>query len=166
MNATIIISAALVLLSVTGSAKASDTNYAYNTEMNSDKKVTTQTVYKIEDGKYLHYQVKYNFIYDAQNLLKQKEVLKWNSATSGWEKSYCMSFSRDVSGTTITYARWNAKSGAYSEVKEKAVYNQDEETRLLAGYQNFKWDKQSQQWDLVLEHTTIGWEEALYAARK
>lgn len=165
MNATIIISATIALLSVTASANASEKDFAYNTEV-SNNQVTAQTVYKIEEGKYLHQQLKYNFVYDAQNLLKQKEVLRWNSATCGWEKSYCLHFTYDASETTVTYARWDAKEKAYSKGKEKAVYSQNEATRLLAAYQNFKWNEQSQQWNLVVEHATIGWNEALYAARK
>lgn len=165
MNATIIISAALVMLSVTGAAKTPDSQYAHNTET-TDGRVTTQTVYKVESDQYLHCHLMYNFSYNAQNLLQQKEVLKWNSATSGWEKSYCMNFSYDQSSTTITYARWDAKNKAYREILEKAIYNQDEETRLLASYQSFKWDKRSQQWDLVTEHTTIDWSNALYVNRK
>ena len=165
MNATIIISVALAMLSVMGSATASELQYAHNTETISGR-VTTQTVYKVEADKYLHCHVKNNFSYNAQNQLQQKEVLKWNSAISGWEKSYCMNFSYDFSGTTITYARWDSKKNAYSEVLEKAVYNQDKETRLLASYQSFKWNKQSQHWDLVIDHTTIGWNDTLYAIGK
>lgn len=165
MNATIIISAALAMLSVTSPAIASDTQYAHSTETTSGR-VTTQTVYKVEADKYLHCHVKNNFSYNAQNLLQQKEVLKWNSATSGWEKSYCINFSYDLSGTTITYARWDSKNNAYSEVLEKAIYNQDKETRLLASYQSFKWNKHAQQWELVTEHATIGWSDALYASGK
>lgn len=161
MNATIIISAVLVMLSVAGSATASDTQYAHNTETASGR-VTTQTVYKVEADKYLHCHVKNNFSYNAQNLLQQKEVLKWNSATSGWEKSYCLNFSYDEAETTVTYTRWDTQNNAYSEVLEKAIYNQDEK-RLLASYQSFKWNKQSQQWDLVTEHATTSWSDTLYA---
>lgn len=165
MNATIIISAALIMLSVVGSARASETQYAHNTEMTSGR-VTTQTVYKVEADKYLHCHVKNNFSYNAQNQLQQKEVLKWNSAVSGWEKSYCINFSYDLSKTIVTYAQWDAKNKAYSEAQEKAIYNQDEESHLLASYQSFKWNKRSQQWDLVIDHTTIGWNDTLYAKGK
>ena len=162
MNATIIISAALIMLSVTGSAKASDMQYAHNTETTNGR-VTTQTVYKVEGDKYLHCHVKYKFSYNAQNLLQQKEVLRWNSAVAGWEKSYCINYSHNQSETTMTYARWDSKKKAYSEIQEKAIYNKDEETHLLASYQSFKWNKQSQQWDLITEHATIHWNNALYA---
>lgn len=166
MNATIIISAVLVMLSVTGLATTTEeTQYAHCTETTSDR-VTTQTVYKVEADKYLHCHVKNKFSYNAQNQLQQKEVLKWNSAISGWEKSYCINFSYDQSETTATYARWDTKNKAYSEVLEKATYNQDKETHLLASYQSFKWNKQSQQWDVVIEHDTIGWSDALYAISK
>lgn len=165
MNATIIISAALIMLSAMGSATALGTQYAYNTETTSDR-VTTQTVYKVEANKYLHCHVKNNFSYNAQNQLQQKEVLKWNSAVSGWEKSYCINFSYNLSETIVTYAQWDAKNKVYSEVLEKAIYSQDEESHLLASYQSFKWNKQSQQWDLVIEHGTMGWSDALYAIGK
>lgn len=69
MNATIILSVALAMLSVAGSVKASSAEkFAYNTELDTNNQVVTQCVYKVEDGKYLHQQVKYHFVYDDQNL--------------------------------------------------------------------------------------------------
>lgn len=167
MNATIILSTALAMLLVTNSIKTSSTSekeFAYNTELNAKNQVVTQSVYRVEGDKYLHQQVKYNYSYNAQNQLEQKEVLKWNTLTAGWEKSYCLNFSYDASGTSITYAQWNAASKAYTEVKEKTIYSCDKETLLPTAYQNYQWEEAFQRWSLVTEHAVSG-EESLYAIR-
>ena len=53
-------------------------NFAYNTEMEGET-VAAQVVYlKSEDGKYLSNHLKYNYAYDEEGRLAQKEVLKWD----------------------------------------------------------------------------------------
>jgi len=65
------------------------TQFAYNTTTDGEK-VESQTVYTVENGKYLQQYLKYNYTYDDKGNVSQKEVLKWNEITKVFEKQYCL----------------------------------------------------------------------------
>lgn len=81
---TLVISAIIAMTSlvnvVSAAAVNRTDNFAYNTETN-DGRVETQTVFKVENQKFLHRHLKYNYIYDNSGRISQKEVLKWNEST-------------------------------------------------------------------------------------
>ena len=59
--------------------------FAYNAETSEDGIVAAKTVYrKSVCGKYLSPTLKYNYVYDGEQRLAQKEVLKWNGVTEKW----------------------------------------------------------------------------------
>lgn len=122
--------------------------FAYN-EVTDGKQVTSKTVYKIENGKFLQNHLKYNFTYDAEGRMLQKEALKWNEVEQAFERFYCLSCHYTEAGTDVEYALWDAQTGAYSDVKEKAVY-------LQAGdginYLSYKWSEKDNDWNLLVEH--------------
>ena len=64
---TLVISAIIAMTSlvnvVSAAAVNRTDNFAYNTETN-DGRVETQTVFKVENQKFLHHHLKYNYIYD------------------------------------------------------------------------------------------------------
>lgn len=64
---TLVISAIIAMTSlvnvVSAAAVNRTDNFAYNTETN-DGRVETQTVFKVENQKFLHRHLKYNYIYD------------------------------------------------------------------------------------------------------
>ena len=65
---------ALTVLIASMHLATAESNYVYNTEMN-DEVVTQQMVYKTSrDGRFLKNYLKYAFVYDDQERLKQKEV--------------------------------------------------------------------------------------------
>ena len=105
---TLVISAIIAMTSlvnvVSAAAVNRTDNFAYNTETN-DGRVETQTVFKVENQKFLHRHLKYNYIYDNSGRISQKEVLKWNESTQSFEKHHSLNFfyTDDVT--------WNTPSG-------------------------------------------------------
>lgn len=82
---TLVISAIIAMTSlvnvVSAAAVNRTDNFAYNTETN-DGRVETQTVFKVENQKFLHRHLKYNYIYDNSGRISQKEVAKEISTMS------------------------------------------------------------------------------------
>ena len=98
---TLVISAIIAMTSlvnvVSAAAVNRTDNFAYNTETN-DGRVETQTVFKVENQKFLHRHLKYNYIYDNSGRISQKEVLKWNESTV-------------LTSSIRTTSLWNTPSG-------------------------------------------------------
>lgn len=146
---TLVISVIIAMTSVVNAAAGNRANqFAYNTETNEGR-VETQTVFKVENDKYLHNHVKYNYIYDNAGRVSRKEVLKWNENTQRFENHHSLNFfyTGDV---TIEYASWNEKEKAYSDVKEKAVYQQTDHNTLH--YLSYEWNEKNNGWSLMAEH--------------
>lgn len=155
MNATVILSAVMAMATSAGSIS----NFAYNSVIN-DGKVESQTVHEVQNQKYLQPHLKYNYTYDEQNRLIQKEVLKWNKQVQKYDKDRCLTITYDTDETAVEYAFWNAGTNAYSNIKEKAVYRGNE-TGMAENYQSYAWNERQNEWDLVVEHATLYWEDAL-----
>ena len=144
MNATVILSAVMAM----ATSVASVSNFAYNSEINNGK-VESQTVYEVQNQQYLQPHLKYNYTYDEQNRLIQKEVLKWNESTQSFEKHHSLNFfyTDDV---TVEYALWNEQSNAYTDIKQKAVYRQTDSSVLR--YLSYEWDEKNNDWSLTADH--------------
>lgn len=97
--------------------------FAYNTEMNEGR-VKTETVFKVENRKYLHNHLQYNYSYNAEGRISAKEVLKWSKENQRFEKQYCLNFSYDGTDINVEYVAWNSKMNAYADVKAKTVKQQ------------------------------------------
>ena len=134
---TLVISAIIAMTSlvnvVSAAAVNRTDNFAYNTETN-DGRVETQTVFKVENQKFLH---------------RHKEVLKWNESTQSFEKHHSLNFfyTDDV---TVEYALWNEQSNAYTDIKQKAVYRQTDSSVLR--YLSYEWDEKNNDWSLTADH--------------
>ena len=155
MNATVILSAVMAM----ATSVASVSNFAYNSEINNGK-VESQNVYEVQNQKYLQPHLKYNYTYDEQNRLIQKEVLKWNKQAQKYDKDRCLTITYGTDETAVEYASWNAKTNAYSNIKEKAVYRENA-MGMAENYQSYAWNERQNEWNLVVEHATLNWEEAL-----
>lgn len=156
---TLVLSVVIAMASVINTVSGNATNrFVYNSEV-SEEGVKSETVFKIEDGKYLHNHLKYNYIYDKEGRISRKEVLKWNENTQTFEKHHSLNFfyTDDV---TIEYASWNKKNNAYSDSKEKAVYQTGNNTLRYIGYE---WNKKESNWKLKTEHDAAYWNEPLLA---
>ena len=124
---TLVISAIIAMTSlvnvVSAAAVNRTDNFAYNTETN-DGRVETQTVFKVENQKFLHRHLKYNYIYDNSGRISQKEVLKWNESTQSFEKHHSLNFfyTDDV---TVEYAS------------------------SVLRYLSYEWDEKNNDWSLT-----------------
>ena len=105
--------------------------------------------------------MKYNYIYDNAGRVSRKEVLKWNENTQRFENHHSLNFfySDEV---TIEYAMWNEKDSAYSNIKEKAVYQLNDGTMR---YLSYEWNEKANEWKLDTEHDAIYWGESLLASK-
>ncbi|WP_373732047.1 DUF3836 domain-containing protein [Bacteroides heparinolyticus] len=143
-----ITAATIFLASLNVSQK--DCDFAYNVET-TDHAVTSQVVYKKDEGKYLSHHLKYNYTYDAQQRLKKKEVLKWNSLSGKWEQSHCLNYVYDMLGYSIEYALWNEKVGGYTDATAKQIY--DESASGIITVVSYKWNKSDSNW--VVQNNTV-----------
>ncbi|MCD8081439.1 MAG: DUF3836 domain-containing protein [Bacteroides sp.] len=135
--------------------------FVYNTE--SREAGTTQIVYKTDaTGKYLTPHLKYNFSYDKQNRMQQKEVLRWDSNSGMWVNQHTLSFLYEKNGYSIVSATWNADENVYNLISLKTTYTLDSENRTCR-YESFRIDKDTQEW-VVTAYNEFGTENRdLYA---
>lgn len=146
---TLVLSVIIAMTSVVNAVSGNRlNNFAYNTETNEGR-TETQTVFKVENNKYLHNHVKYNYIYDNNGRIQQKEVLKWNEATKSFEKHHSLNFFY-TDNVTIEYALWNEKDNAYTDIKQKAVYQQTDDSNLR--YLSYEWNEKNNDWNLTTDH--------------
>lgn len=149
---TLVISAIIAMTSLVNIVSAVVGNrvnkFAYNTET-SEGRVETKTVFKVENNKFLHRHLKYNYIYDNSGRISQKEVLKWNETTQSFEKHHSLNFfyTDDV---TVEYALWNEQSNSYTDIKQKAVYQQTDSSALR--YLSYEWSDKNNDWNLTADH--------------
>ena len=119
--------------------------FAYNAETSEDGIVTAKAVYrKSVCGKYLSPTLKYNYVYDGEQRLAQKEVLKWNDITEEWEKSHILNYLYDENGYAIEYAAWNSGKQEYADVIAKQTYDEVTDGALYIAL--YKWDDSGNDW--------------------
>lgn len=154
-----------VVFALTSAVNAVSNNnlegFAYNTEMNEGR-VKTETVFKVENRKYLYNHLQYNYSYNAEGRISAKEVLKWSKENQRFEKQYCLNFSYDGTDINVEYVAWNSKMNAYADVKAKTVYQIN---AMGANYQSYKWNKKDNSWNLTAEHSTQAEEIMLFAEK-
>ena len=157
---TLVVSVVFALTSVVNAVSNNNLEgFAYNTEMNEGR-VKTETVFKVENRKYLHNHLQYNYSYNAEGRISAKEVLKWSKENQRFEKQYCLNFSYDGTDINVEYVAWNSKMNAYADVKAKTVYQIN---AMGANYQSYKWNKKDNSWNLTAEHSTQAEEIMLFA---
>ena len=156
----LVVSVVFALTSVVNAVSGNNVkDFAYNTEMNEGL-VKTETVFKVENRKYLHNHLQYNYAYNAEGRVSAKEVLKWNKENQRFEKQYCLNFSYDGTDINVEYVAWNSKAGDYTNVKAKAVYQTNENGM---NYMAYSWNEKENSWNLVTEHNATHWSGALLA---
>lgn len=157
----LVLSVVIAMTSVLNVISSNLPEFAYNTTTNGEQ-VESQTVYTVENGKYLHTHLKYSYTYNADGSVSQKEVLKWSEIMQVFEKQYCLNFTYDSQENTIEYAAWDAKTDSYSDVKSKAIYQTRDSGQIL-NYQSYEWNKKENNWNLATEHTILHENSVLFA---
>ena len=79
-----------------------------------------QTVYKAEGNTLTNY-MKYNYKYDEQNRVSEREALKWNAVTRSWVNDMCIRYAYQGKSMTTTYYKWNNKKEQYVLLPEMTV---------------------------------------------
>lgn len=159
---TLVFSVVFALTSVVNSVSNNSlAGFAYNTTLNEDR-VETQTVYKVENDKYLQNHLKYCYTYDVLGRVSAKEVLKWNKDTQCFDNQYCLNFSYNGTEVNVEYAAWDYQTKAYTNVKAKSVYQIDAKG---VNYQSYEWSKKDNSWNLKVEHGTQAEEVILFAEK-
>lgn len=79
-----------------------------------------QTVYKAEGNTLTNY-MKYNYKYDEQNRVSEREALKWNAVTRTWVNDMCIRYAYQGKSMTTTYYKWNNKKEQYVLLPEMTV---------------------------------------------
>ena len=116
---TVVLSAVLLVSSITVCARNYDNNLIYNSEEENGMLVG-QTVYKMEGSSLANY-MKYNYKYDTNKRMIESEALKWNSNKDEWEKDLRINYTYEGKTVTTNYYKWNAKKQAYILVPEMTV---------------------------------------------
>lgn len=80
---TAVLSAVLLVSSITVCARNYDNNLIYNSEEENGMLVG-QTVYKMEGSSLANY-MKYNYKYDTNKRMIESQTMKWNSYKNNWE---------------------------------------------------------------------------------
>lgn len=160
MNA-LVLSAVIAMTSVVTAVSGNSANkFAYNCTVNQQEQVESQTVFRVEDQKFLHYHLHYNFTYDPQGRVATKEVLKWNEILQAFEKQYCLHFEYADEEVSIEYAAWNPSEKTYSDIKEKTVYQTNDDN---SRYLSYEWNKKENEWKLVMMHDALYGDDELLA---
>lgn len=106
---TLVVAIVIVMTSVFNAfSNGNLTQFAYNTTTDGEK-VESQTVYTVENGKYLQQHLKYNYTYDDKGNVSQKEVMKWNEITKVFEKQYCLNITYNTQETSIDNSHGTTK---------------------------------------------------------
>lgn len=144
---TAVITASLFTTSLIGSMK-----FAYNTENGDRQEITSQTVYQVDrSGKYLQQHLKYEFTYDEEERVTEKEILKWDKQSQQWEKTFRLTYHYHASGHTLELSKWNRETEAYGAAVEKAHYLRTENNHPEI-YESYHLDEVTQEWNLTLAH--------------
>lgn len=160
MNA-LVLSAVIAMTSVVTAVGGNSTNkFAYNCTVNHQEQVESQTVFRVEDQKFLHYHLLYNFTYDHEGRVATKEVLKWNEIMQAFEKQYYLNFEYTDEEVSIEYAAWSLSEKAYSDIREKVVYQTEKDN---SRYLSYEWNKKENQWKLVMMHDALNGGDGLLA---
>jgi len=148
MKATLLKSIAVIILVFSvafNSTIGAQEKYVSNEDIQNNQ-VVSKTIYKNED--YFNRHIKYEYKYDNQSRVIQKEVLKWNDRKEEWTKAYKIDLSYSDDQITMEYAKWNKKDKEYNRKKERSIYDLNDNNQPI-GCKNFIWNKQESNWKIT-----------------
>lgn len=110
------------------------------------EQVTSKIIYRYDNVLYRY--LKYDFKYDNQNNMVEKEAFKWNASTENWVPYYKINVAYTFDQVVMNYAKWNEKEKAYNGEQEKSVYELDA-LNVAVAYQNYKKNDYKKEWKIV-----------------
>lgn len=125
--------------------KAQESNFVTN-EVKEGNLITSKVIYRMDGSLYRH--MKYDFSYDSENRMNDKEAFKWDAITEKWAPYFKISYLYADNEITMEYARWNASHKAYDTAVEKSVYELNSDNMPVA-YLNYKWNQTEKDWNMI-----------------
>lgn len=116
---TAVLSAVLLVSSITVCARNYDNNLIYNSEEENGMLVG-QTVYKMEGSSLANY-MKYNYKYDTNKRMIESQTMKWNSYKNNWENDLLVRYTYESKTVTTNYYKWNNRKQEFILAPEMTV---------------------------------------------
>ena len=116
---TSVLSAVLLVSSITVCARNYDNNLIYNSEEENGMLVG-QTVYKMEGSSLANY-MKYNYKYDTNKRMIESQTMKWNSYKNNWENDLLVRYTYEGKTVTTNYYKWNNRKQEFILAPEMTV---------------------------------------------
>lgn len=116
---TAVLSAVLLVSSITVCARNYDNNLIYNSEEENGMLVG-QTVYKMEGSSLANY-MKYNYKYDTNKRMIESQTMKWNSYKNNWENDLLARYTYEGKTVTTNYYKWNNRKQEFILAPEMTV---------------------------------------------
>ena len=116
---TAVLSAVLLVSSITVCARNYDNNLIYNSEEENGMLVG-QTVYKKEGSSLANY-MKYNYKYDTNKRMIESQTMKWNSYKNNWENDLLVRYTYEGKTVTTNYYKWNNRKQEFILAPEMTV---------------------------------------------
>ena len=116
---TAVLSAVLLVSSITVCARNYDNNLIYNSEEENGMLVG-QTVYKMEGSSLANY-MKYNYKYDTNKRMIESQTMKWNSYKNNWENYLLVRYTYEGKTVTTNYYKWNNRKQEFILAPEMTV---------------------------------------------
>ena len=116
---TAVLSAVLLVSSITVCARNYDNNLIYNSEEENGMLVG-QTVYKMEGSSLANY-MKYNYKYDTNKRMIESQTMKWNSYKNNWENDLLVRYTYEGKTVTTNYYKWNNREQEFILAPEMTV---------------------------------------------
>ena len=116
---TAVLSAVLLVSSITVCARNYDNNLIYNSEEENGMLVG-QTVYKMVGSSLANY-MKYNYKYDTNKRMIESQTMKWNSYKNNWENDLLVRYTYEGKTVTTNYYKWNNRKQEFILAPEMTV---------------------------------------------
>ena len=116
---TAVLSALLLVISITVCARNYDNNLIYNSEEENGMLVG-QTVYKMEGSSLANY-IKYNYKYDTNKRMIERQTMKWNSYKNNLENDLLVRYTYEGKTVTTNYYKWNNRKQEFILAPEMTV---------------------------------------------
>lgn len=116
---TAVLSAVLLVSSITVCARNYDNNLIYNSEEENGMLVG-QTVYKMKGSSLANY-MKYNYKYDTNKRMIESQTMKWNSYKNNWENDLLVRYTYEGKTVTTNYYKWNNRKQEFILAPEMTV---------------------------------------------
>lgn len=110
-----------------------ENNFIYDTKYENDQIVSKTVFEKNDDTKGLNPKTKYEYKYDDQHRIIEKNAYRWNEQKAEWTNNFQMTCVYNNNGTVmVKFAQWDGKKNNYTMNQQTHTYTTEEAQNLLA----------------------------------